>query len=318
MSRRRITEALLDDTNEILSDNKLTNKMVKLPTVKLSEKNNSIFSTKRQIVYSVSPDECRPWNFHDRDSSWLTEKKCADLISSIKLNGQKIPVLARESRTRDKSVKYDIIAGARRWFACKYLGRNIDITVTDANDKECSIFMHIENKERFDISDFERAINYKTLLNSRVFESQDALALSFGIKKSALSKMLTATNLIDYDFIFNYLKNIPSISIKPAYELSVLLKNKDVLSKIRKHMENIKKNHVLPSEKSLLKELLSIAKGLNNKEDCFIYQTPSKKSKISLKKNNGNISMKFKMPKADSEKKEIKNLFIHMIGEIIK
>ncbi len=319
MSRRRITEALLNDNNSpaVAVEISSKNKMVKLPTVQLSEKNNSVFSTKRQMVYSVSPEECKPWSFHDRDQSWLTEKKCSDLIASIKLNGQKIPVLARAITHTNEKEKYEIIAGARRWFACKYLGTKLDITLTDSNNRECSVFMHIENKERDDISDFERATNYKSLLESSVFESQDSLGLSFGVKKSALSKMLSAATLSEYKFIFDHLESITQIPIKPAYELSVLLKDKTSFSKIKQHMNSLKKRKRMPSVKSILKELLQVGKGtITHKENIIIHETPSKKSRIILRQKKNILFLEFPAPKQKKETEEIKNLLASMIDQI--
>ena len=56
---------------------------------------------------------------------------------------------------------YEIIYGMRRWFACSQIPKQkYLVKVTDADDKACSILMHIENADSKDISE----LSFATLL----------------------------------------------------------------------------------------------------------------------------------------------------------
>ncbi|MBX9702943.1 MAG: ParB/RepB/Spo0J family partition protein, partial [Rickettsiales bacterium] len=118
---------------------------------------------------------------------------------------------------------WEIIAGRRRWFACNHLGIKVRVKAIEANDRECAILMNLENKDRNDISEFEDAISYKQQLDEKLFDSQDEMASSLDLKKSKLSKMLTAAKIIHYPEIMNLFEDITLLKINPLYSLVVLL-----------------------------------------------------------------------------------------------
>ena len=270
MSRRRITDALVSKDYESTSQASSSTQN-NLPAVRLSEKTHSHEDKKRQMVYSVSPEVCLPWHYHDRDNSWLTEKGCSDLIASIKNNGQKIPAIARRINTED-GIQYEIIAGARRWFACKSLGINLILSLTDRSDKECAILMHIENKDRKDISDFERALSYKSQLESGVFASNDDLANSLGLSKATISKTLSAAKLIDYDFVMKIIEDIKKISLISAYKVCRILEDPTLLKKTKQLIDNIKRQQSKVSASFLFKKILLLSEKDKEAPNKFAYK----------------------------------------------
>src|SRR5215208_4378726 len=84
-------------------------------SLNLEKKNYS--EAVRGTEFLVEPSDCRPWKFHNRDNVWMTVDKCQDLISSIRKNGQKVPIFARKIENDLEGKSWEIIAGRRRWFA---------------------------------------------------------------------------------------------------------------------------------------------------------------------------------------------------------
>ena len=124
-----------------------TNNKIVLPATSRTlnqDKKASNSEAVRGTEFLVEPSDCRPWKFHNRDSVWMSVDKCQDLISSIRKNGQKVPIFARKIENDPDGKNWEIIAGRRRWFACNHLGIKIRVKATDANDRECAILMNLE------------------------------------------------------------------------------------------------------------------------------------------------------------------------------
>lgn len=221
MRKKRSLSGVVAKTTEAIEVNKII-----LPATSrtLSQENKNTHSEAvRGTEFLVSPSDCRPWRFHNRDDVWMNVDKCQDLISSIRKNGQKVPIFARKIENDPEGKNWEIIAGRRRWFACNHLGIKIRVKATDANDRECAILMNLENKDRNDISEFEDAISFKHQLEANLFDSQDEMALALDLKKSKLSKMLSAAKIMEYENIMELFKDITLLKINPVYSLVLLL-----------------------------------------------------------------------------------------------
>lgn len=179
---------------------------------------------KRIPAKEVDPKRCKPWNFHNRDLSWLNNQRCADLIESISKNGQLEPGLVRT--IDDPDYDYEIIYGVRRWYACSQIpGQKYLVKVTNADDKQCAILMHVENADSQDISESERAFSFRQQMQSGLFESQDELAKLMNVSKSHLSKLLRAAEVFDNKILKSVLINKIDVPIKYAYDVSLMLRN---------------------------------------------------------------------------------------------
>jgi len=113
----------------------------------------------------VDPGECRMWERHNRAYDLLTEDNCRDLIDGIRSQGrQEFPAIVR--KTGDPDQPYEVICGARRHFAVSWLRANnypqfrYLVEVRDLSDEEAFRLGDIENRDREDISDYERARDY--------------------------------------------------------------------------------------------------------------------------------------------------------------
>ncbi len=213
---------------------------------------------------AVDPKRCKPWKYHNRDVAWLTKERCLDLIVSIHRNGQIEPAIVRKIEG-DPDHDYEIICGVRRWFACTQIpNQKFLVCVTDADDKTCMILMHSENADSKDISEFERAFSFAQQMKSGVFKNQTEMADAMGVSQGTISKMIKAAEIFEHEWIRALFHNKLDISVKHAYNLSVLLKKPDTYHLIYNEALNLKKEmertgNFLPAPK-VLKTLIQEAK----------------------------------------------------------
>lgn len=143
---------------------------------------------------SVNPFQCRMWAWHDRLEHMVSEDTCRDVIDSIARHGQLVPVLAR-SLTNDPKHEVELIYGARRLFAAQHLNIPLLVELRNVSDKEAIVAMDIENRQRLDISAYERGMSYARWLRAGHFHSQDELAASLRISGSQVSRLLKLSKL---------------------------------------------------------------------------------------------------------------------------
>jgi ParB/RepB/Spo0J family partition protein len=134
-----------------------------------------------KTLYQVDPARCRMWARHNRDYALLTEDNCRDLIDGIKAQGQQeFPAIVR--RVTGEEHEFEVICGARRHFAVSWLRANnypqfrYLIEVRDLTDEEAFRLADIENRDREDISDYERAVDYAEAIRLYYDGSQKAMA----------------------------------------------------------------------------------------------------------------------------------------------
>ena len=198
-----------------------TNIVLPVVSMALSNTNPQNENSKsiRGFEYLVNSDDCKPWKYHNRDQIWMSPEKCKDLISSIRKNGQKFPIIARKIENDPEGKIWEIIAGRRRWFACKHIGIQVRLKAIAANDRDCAILMNLENKDRDDLSEFEDAVSYRQQLEAGLFDSQDDMAVALDLNKSKLSKMLNAAKLTNYNNVMRLFDDVTVLKINPVYKL---------------------------------------------------------------------------------------------------
>lgn len=157
-------------------------RMVKKPTIRLK------------------PHECSVWPGNARDYSSLTEEKLRSLIDSIIAEGgNRIPVVVR--RTPNAERPYELIVGTRRHWAINWLQNNnypeIDLVavIDDLDDEAAFRLADIENRERADISDLERARNYRDAVTRFYGGVQSRMAERLRISNAKLSRLLALADL---------------------------------------------------------------------------------------------------------------------------
>lgn len=155
-----------------------------------------------KVLQWVDPATCRMWERHNRDYSLLTEDNCRDLIDGIRAQGrQEFPAVVR--RVQGGSHQYEVICGARRHFAISWLqDHNYTqfrylIEVRDLTDEEAFRLADIENRERDDISDYERARDYAEAIDLYYGGRQKAMADRLEVSEPWLSRYLELARLPD-------------------------------------------------------------------------------------------------------------------------
>lgn len=112
------------------------------------------------------------------------------LAQSIQAYGLIQPVVVRKALTG-----YQLIAGERRYRACKLIGRNtIPAIVQDMNDEAVAAVSLIENLQRKELNYFEEAYAYATLIH-RFGMTQEEIALRVGKSQSAIANKLRLLKL---------------------------------------------------------------------------------------------------------------------------
>lgn len=148
----------------------------------------------------IDPAQARMWDRHNRAYDLLTEDNCRDLIDGIRSQGQQeFPAIVR--RTGDADVPYEVICGARRHFAVTWLRANNHpqigylVEIRDLTDEEAFRLSDIENRDRDDISDYERAVDYLKALDLYYRGSQKEMAARMEVSPTWLSRYLQLARL---------------------------------------------------------------------------------------------------------------------------
>ena len=113
----------------------------------------------------------------DQPRTNFKKDELEELAESIKRNGLLSPIVVR--RVDDK---YQIVAGERRWQACKKAGMaKIPIRIIEADDDQAIILALIENIQRSDLNPIEEAYGYRRMMErGKMTQSEVAQAVSKG------------------------------------------------------------------------------------------------------------------------------------------
>lgn len=245
-------------------------KKISFPEQSVSELERKVLNTPYTLT-KLPLSEISRWKLANR--LHLNEKSCESLIESIKNHGQQQPVIVRKNNK-----KYELISGSRRLFACQQLKIDVLALVVELTDKEALVLMDLENRERQDISPYERALDYKRWVEEGVYKNYAQIVEAIGIKKNLLSQIVS---LSDLDPTLANSFNTPfAISIKWGYALKKFIdKNPSLLSKA---IELAKKGL---DSKAVLREITSVDK-----------KTTAKIT--TLKNHKGDVAVKVKKAKS--------------------
>jgi ParB family chromosome partitioning protein len=145
-------------------------------------------------IVEVDPARCRMWSLHDRMEDFLTKVTCWDVIKSVRHQGQIVPALGRPV-SGEVGIDVELIFGARRLFAARYLNRKLKVDLAQMDDQTALKVMFAENNARADVSPYERGIAFRRWLRDGHFESQQSLATSIGVSEPTVSRLLCFASL---------------------------------------------------------------------------------------------------------------------------
>src|SRR5476649_1111762 len=127
----------------------------------------------------------------------MDEGGLQELAASIKTQGIMQPILVRPvgSDTLTGQVKYEIIAGERRFRAAQIAGLELlPVLVRDVDDQAAAAMALIENIQREDLNPLEEAQGIHRLITDFSFTHEQA-ASAVGRSRSAVSNLLRRMNL---------------------------------------------------------------------------------------------------------------------------
>ena len=126
----------------------------------------------------------------------MDEGALTELAASIKAQGVMQPILVRPINASNGGViKYEIIAGERRYRASKLAGlTEVPVLVKDVDDLAAAAMALIENIQREDLNPLEEAQGIQRLINDFSFTHEQA-AQAVGRSRSAVSNLLRLLNL---------------------------------------------------------------------------------------------------------------------------
>ena len=142
---------------------------------------------KNQLPISdLIPNKYQPRKIFD-------EKNLEDLTNSIKERGMIQPIIVRQSNI--DQLKFEIIAGERRWIAAQRAGlHNVPVVITEADDLKSLEFAIVENVQRHDLNPLEEAQGYKRLIDEFSYD-QEKVSRFIGKSRSHITNCLRLLTL---------------------------------------------------------------------------------------------------------------------------
>jgi len=241
--------------------------------------NNTSIANK---INYIDINKIRPYAMQPR--SYFSEKELKELADSIAAVGVLQPIIVRESGSY-----YEIIAGERRFKACKMLDlATVPCIIKNCNEKEALQNALIENIQREDLNPIEEAKAYK-ILNEEHKLSHDEISKTVGKERSTVTNYL---RILKLPFEVQSLINTNNISIGHAKILCSLTISEEALIKLAEKIARDKLS-VKDLEKAVNK--VSVKKSNNNKTSIYsdleevLYKTLESKVKIKGTNKKGKI-----------------------------
>lgn len=127
----------------------------------------------------------------DQPRKHFEEESLAELAASIAEHGLLQPIAVRPRLTGG----YVIVAGERRWRACRMAGlTEIPVVVKDVSDEQAMELALVENLQREDLDPVEEAMGIQELM-TRCGLTQEQAAQKLGKSRSALANSLRLLRL---------------------------------------------------------------------------------------------------------------------------
>lgn len=173
-----------DETQEMVYSSKEDNVTIKKVTERtVDHTKRTVETTKRAALEEVKPRDVMEVDIDliepnpNQPRTNFKKEELEELAASIKKNGLLQPILVRKN-----GEKYEIIAGERRWQACKSIGlKRVPVHIRETDDSEMIMLALIENIQRSDLNPIEEAYGYRRMIErGKMTQSEVAQAVSKG------------------------------------------------------------------------------------------------------------------------------------------
>ena len=192
-------------------------------------------------IDAVSPNPDQPRTNFKKES-------LEELAASIQKDGLLQPILVRPLGSQ----KYQIIAGERRWQACKLVGlKTVPVRIKEADDDQALELALVENVQRSDLNPIEEAYGYRRMMERRnLTQSEVAQAMSKG-----RSTVANALRLLE----------LPEVAQQLLFEEKITAGHARAILSIPTKEGRQKLTNKLVEEKLTVREAEAIARLFSNK-----------------------------------------------------
>lgn len=253
---------------------------------------NSTESSSSQTlrISEIEPNKSQPRIDFD-------DEAIATLADSIRQHGLLQPLLVRPL----ENGSYQIVAGERRWRACRMAGLDeIPVHIKELSDQETMQVALIENLQRENLNAIEEALGYQDLIDNYNM-TQEEVAKTVGKSRSVVANCLRALKLEDE--IQNMLRN-GDITIGHAKALAGVENSQirvDLAKKCKEDMltvRNLEKLCAKISEESNNKpqskeKKQSVIDSYFKEVELALNQELGRKVTVNSAKNKGTIEIEF-------------------------
>jgi ParB family chromosome partitioning protein len=166
-------------------------------------------------VIKINPNDIGNWEFRDRQEFELGDIEA--LSESILSKGQAQPIIIVESNDLFKDpegsiVKYIVIAGYRRWIACKSKNILVEAIVRKLNFEQAIACLVSEN-EKEKVSDYSKGMFYYSLLKKEKV-TKKALYEKLGINRGVFDNYLSFAEIPKE--VWDAVKDVRNVSARTA------------------------------------------------------------------------------------------------------
>ena len=211
----------------------------------------------KQIV-EIDPFFCRMWDFHDRLEHHVDELSCKAEIDSVLKHGQLVPALARRIQG-DANHQVELIFGARRLFIARHLNKPLLVELRELTDAEAFVAMDIENRQRLDVSPYERGLNYLQCLRSKLFRSQEEIARVLKVSPSQVSRLIKLAQLPTV--VVAAFRSPTEICETWALDLTAIMENPESRARVCIRARSIAARSPKPTPRDTMRELICASVG---------------------------------------------------------
>lgn len=254
----------------------------------------------------VPPERCCIWHGNGRNYAQLNEQNCADLIQGFEeLGGQKTPAVVRPSKT--PGFDFEVIVGTRRHWTAVFRKELFLIEVDEslANDEHAFRVADVENRSRQDLSDYERAIDYKKALASFYGGHQGRMAAVLQQTDSWLSRFLDLAEMPKQ--IVEAYPTLQEIKTGHMKLLKPFLADSKSRNRILDAARDAKGR--VKDGTELIKLLTNKAKARKNtKEKPFVVLTGTNQGLIEARRNRNKLSIVVNLGTEASESEIVKGV----------
>jgi len=201
-------------------------------------------------LIDINPKDCRRWQYADRSSFEMGDLFL--LAEDIKQNGQIEPIIVRPLKD-NSDLKYEVIAGSRRWQACLQHTLPLKAIVRDVDDKEAMV-VQVKENEKEGICDYSKGLFFSALLEDGKASQQELLQAT-GISRRQLDRYLCFKKTPAP--IWAAVKVMSKVSVRAANTIYDLSQNgEDYIDALIDISDDIKKGAGSRRIEKMVKELL--------------------------------------------------------------